>query len=115
MVMRSGYKANKRSSCGIYYRVFREEAGYMVLKFVKCTNDCLHKNFLSIKILACFMSILVVDLLTERSNVCMQLDLEFSLRLHLAESKPLKNLYCFCIKDVLHLLTSFGFNRHQFV
>lgn len=75
MVMRSGYKANKRSSSGIYYRVFREEAGYMVLKFVKCTNDCLHKNFLSIKILACFMSILVVDLLTERSNVCMQLDL----------------------------------------
>lgn len=71
MVMRSGYKANKRSSSGIYYRVFREEAGYMVLKFVKCTNDCLHKNFLS----ACFMSILVVDLLTERSNVCMQLDL----------------------------------------
>lgn len=31
MVMRSGYKANKRSFSGIYYRVFREEAGYMVL------------------------------------------------------------------------------------
>lgn len=71
MVMRFGYKVNKRSFSCIYYCVFREEVGYMVLKFVKCINDCLYKNFFFIKILVCFMFILVVDFLIERLNVCM--------------------------------------------